>query len=83
MATRVIVECDVCGVEVQNSTEWKVGVTGSGTFLACKSDGEYEKVVMKDACGREHAQKLFERYLHSGSLEEPTLHAFNEDDIPF
>lgn len=73
MSTRSVSECDICGVEIKGDSGWKTALTKENVFVSVPMSVKevyIEVISEKDACGREHAQKFFERYLDHGTLEE-------------
>ena len=73
MSIRNVFECDICKTEIKGNSGWKAALTEDNIFVSAPISVENVDIVVvseKDACGREHAQKFFERYLDHGTLEE-------------
>lgn len=81
MSQKVIQVCDVCGVVKKETNHWwKVALleipNESPVIIiapASTSIADYDNIdekSLRDVCGQEHAQRLLNRYLDHGDLEE-------------
>ena len=69
-----VIKCDVCGAEKHSANNWWMArivpqVNPPGILFLCTSWRPGLSTGIKDVCGRECAQKLYERFMGHGTLD--------------
>jgi hypothetical protein len=103
MGSKMVINCDVCGRTKREVNHWWKTWIDNELFCCSAADNTREVVtnevgeaiVVSDACGRECAQQLFNRFMTNGTLEAPAPEPVpvpvpvqanpptSENDIPF
>jgi len=92
MAQKTIQVCDVCGVVKRDTNHWwkmaLLEIPNESPVLviapASSSLTEYDNIdekSIKDTCGQEHVQRLLDRYLNHGMLEEKEVYDESSKEV--